>query len=391
MKNIIFITFFIGCRLLQAQDDNSLYLISGHPYENTDERFESVLWKYNPDSLNKILILSTKKDFLEYIKYYPDHNLVIGYKTNFLGDFASDNRLFIVDSNNPTNLDEINIGHKSYGLITSHLVEKTNKKYIALYLFGPDKEGPRSFIGIDLEGKSIDEISTDNFGYSVLVGEPGGEVDGGDYIVVYSNEENGELEIPYGDKDKRAKFPYVLPPEYEFKSKARHLAAINNKKIFVVDGEKYHKSTELGWRQLLIYNKETNEWIPLRIKGNLPRIKGFGEWIVGNVCNEQLDNQPLPGSDIWKDKKTGLSPQIRFSIYAPGILFIYNASTKAYFEIDTNQADSEILLIKDHIIYYRAYDKLYKIPIIDNTELGKPILLIQNESIPDVHWAFISK
>ncbi len=58
---------------------------------------------------------------------------------------------------------------------------------------------------------------------------------------------------------------------------------------------------------------------------------------------------------------------------------------------NTGHGDSEVLLVQDDIVYYRVNDKIFKAPIIKGETLGEAKLLIQDERVPDIHWAFISK
>ena len=77
--------------------------------------------------------------------------------------------------------------------------------------------------------------------------------------------------------------------------------------------------------------------------------------------------------------------------YFPGILFVFNAKSKKYIEWNTGQGDSEILLVQNDEVYYRVNDKIYRAQIINGEKLGESELLIQDERVPDIHWAFITK
>jgi hypothetical protein len=65
--------------------------------------------------------------------------------------------------------------------------------------------------------------------------------------------------------------------------------------------------------------------------------------------------------------------------------------TRDYLEWDTKQGDSEILLVANNEVYYRVSDEIFKAPILNGKKLGKAKLLIKNEVVPDIHWAFLSK
>lgn len=398
MRKILLILFLLPC-IAHSQESESLYLISGHPYENTDQMFESVLWKYHShDSLTKTVEISDPSYLLKNITAYSKDRLVAAYKTNFLGDYASDNRLVVIDMDQPGAIYDIPVGHIGYGLTAIHFIKTDNEPLFGLYLFGPNKEGPRSFIGLSLSDKAIKNILIGDFKHSMLAGYPGGAIDGGDYIVAYSDEKTGFLEIPYtGNRTQRPVFPFELPIEQRFNKYERHIIPINNDDIFVVGGKRTIEDNQLGSYELKILNKETNEWHTKAIKGNLIRSRCFEKWIVGYVYNENIGHKKLPGSELWTHRESGLSPAERFntlhpnSSYAPGILYFYNSYTKTYFELKTDQADSEVVLLWRDQIIYRKYDELYKASIIEGKRLGESELLLKGDVVPDIHWAFFSQ
>jgi hypothetical protein len=85
-----------------------------------------------------------------------------------------------------------------------------------------------------------------------------------------------------------------------------------------------------------------------------------------------------------------------FGDYYPGILFLYNVETKKYIEWKTlengrPQGDSEVLLVQDETVYYRINDKIYKAPIENGNKLGNSKLLVQDDRVRDIHWAFIRR
>lgn len=394
MKSIYFtLCFLVVSILCDAQKNSDIIFFSGQPYINTDLRFETIMWLYNADSLSidSLHVLSTRNEIVEKIALYPESKLLTIYKSDFYESYAENNRLVIVNLNDSIGIKEVNIDYSGYGLIASHLIKQPESNYIGLYLFGPNSDGPRVYKGVNLDDFSVVELSLKEFNNPFLVGISGTEIDGGDYIIVYSNEKTGELEIPYiGNRQLRPKLLFEIPEEYRFNAYARQMVAINNDAIFVVIGEKINNKNELGRRELIIYNKNNKNWTSVSVKGNIPRIRSFGEWIVGYVANEKIDGMILPGSDLWKKRTIGLSPSERFRISAPGILYIFNVNSDLYFEINTNQADSEILFVENNVVIYRVYDRIYSVDIIvEEKRIGEPILLLKGERVPDIHWAYI--
>jgi hypothetical protein len=74
----------------------------------------------------------------------------------------------------------------------------------------------------------------------------------------------------------------------------------------------------------------------------------------------------------------------------PGRLYLYDVSTDRAYTIVTNQGDSEVLLVQDGVVYYRASDRLYSATIA-NKGLSPGRLLLTSEVIRDAHWAFVKR
>lgn len=387
MKITFFFTLiFFSCELFSQE---SLYLISAHPFNGTDIEFESYLWKHSKDSLTEIFNLSNRNDYLENVKIYPQDKIAVIHKISSIRERKSgkNHRLQVLSFSRK--LDQWEVKKNIDGRLVSYNL-LLDKPLISCYF--DDGRNPRVFELLSLEEKEFNDGSINSFQNSYLSGEYGGSLSCGDYIVAYSSEEDGFLSIPFhGDKSKRPKFPYELPEEYQFKSYSRHLVPINNDEIFVVAGTKETKQNQMGSRQIIVFNKQEKIWHDFPIKGNLAKIRGFGQWITGYIANEQWkENQKLPGSEIWTDRDSGLSPAERYTLYAPGILYLYNSFTQEYYEWKTDQADSEVILVWEGKVIYRVYDELYQGDIVegDNLSLTNTKLLIKSDVVPDIHWAF---
>ncbi|REE00542.1 hypothetical protein [Marinoscillum furvescens] len=395
-KTLILYTVLFISFCAKAQDIKNLYFISGHPYDNTDEEFASYLWRYSESSLDTISLLSSKDDFLENVKVYPEQNLAVIHKSNSIRKkhLGHNHRLLFIDYQDSVRFSEVPIKIEE-GKFEYYL--SLTEESLLLDMFS-NKKGSY-FNKVDLENLNIKEADIKDFIHAKLTGIPGGMIDGKDYFLVYSNEQNGNLEIPLvGDRDERPRFSYALPEQYQFKSYQRHVIPINNSKIFVLHGKYEKASPKLGSSEIIYLNKENNSWNKVTIQGNMQKPRGFGEWISGYVFNDHIAGKNLPGAEKWTYRESGLSPKERWDYYpeygegnypyAPGILYFYNAYTKEYFELETNQADSEVILIKDNTVIYRTYDELYAAEIIKGQKLGKSKLLLKDDRVPDIHWAF---
>jgi hypothetical protein len=79
-----------------------------------------------------------------------------------------------------------------------------------------------------------------------------------------------------------------------------------------------------------------------------------------------------------------------FDCYYPGILYLFNVQTRQYIEWNTGQGDSEVLLMEGDTVYYRVNTGIYRTQIKQNGQIAKPVLLLKDERVPDIHWAFSS-
>jgi len=72
----------------------------------------------------------------------------------------------------------------------------------------------------------------------------------------------------------------------------------------------------------------------------------------------------------------------------PGRLYLYDVDTERVFTITTDQGDSEVLLVEDDTVYYRASDRLYSAPITAKG-MGPARLVAKGDEVRDSHWAFV--
>ena len=92
-----------------------------------------------------------------------------------------------------------------------------------------------------------------------------------------------------------------------------------------------------------------------------------------------------------KERDTGpnmrATMEISEQVYS-GKLTLYDVETERVYSIETNQGNSEILLLESKTVYYRINDHLYSAEIGEDG-LGAPRLLATDAVINDVHWAFL--
>ena len=396
MKTFLFSIFIFFTVIVNGQSKEDLYLITGHPFTRTDDLFESVLWRYDRDSsaLIRQMQLCTADEVLGNIKVYVELGYFTLMKRNSWQQEQPYDSLLVFNINN-MELKRVSVGKSGYGIVAyanNYLLKLSDSLLIIFDLVNSELDD-RLYNSYEISSlKYIDSVDLRLYKNIYLTGFMGGNVVGADYILSYNREKDGYLEIIVtGDRSKRPCFPYELPKQYRFKTSSRHTVSINNNNYFLVNGEKKTRHTGLGSRQIIIYDKKKEEWHNIILTGNLSRIRGFSEWLCGYIADdgEYFMDKQRPGSSLWKDRATGLSPALRYEgMYAPGILYFYNPSSKVYFELHTNQADSEVVLIQDNKVIYRVYDELYKADLVDGNRLGESWLLLKDDRVPDIHWAF---
>lgn len=397
MKTLLILIFTFLSLAVCGQSSKELYFITGHPFTRTDDLFEAVLWRYDRDSsvLIRHLQLCGAEERLSNIKNYAELGYFTLIKSNSWKQEQPYDSLLVFNTNR-MELKRASVGKSGCGITDNEnnfLLKLPDLSLIAIDLIQSKPIRKLLYNSYEINSlKYSDSINLQLYKNIYLTGFMGGNIVGADYILSYSREEDGFLEvIVTGDRTKRPCFPYELPEQFRHKNSSRHTVSINNDNIFLVNGRKETKKDNLGTRQVIIYDKKKQAWSELILLGNLSRIRGFSDWLCGYVGddNKSLLNKPLPGSSLWKDRATGLSPDLRYEgMYAPGILYFYNPSTGVYFELDTGQADSEVVLIQDNKVLYRVYDELYETELVEGKRLGGSKLLLRDDRVPDIHWAF---
>lgn len=396
MKTFLILIFTFFNLVVCGQSNKELYFITGHPLTRTDDLFEAVLWRYDRDSsaLIRHLQLCGAEEQLNNIKMYVE----LGYFTLMKSNSWRQEQLYdslLVFNTNSMELKRASVGKTGYGIVdyaNNYLLKLSDVSLVVFDLIGQESDS-RLYNSYEINSlKYSDSIDLQLYKNIYLTGYIGGEVVGSDYILSYSRKEDGFLEILVtGDRSKRPCFPYELPEKFRFETYARQLICVNNNNYFLVSGNERYGINKLGSVPLFIYDKKNRKWIEKIITGTLPRIRGFSNWLCGYIGddNKSLLNKPLPGSSLWRDRATGLSPAIRYErMYAPGILYFYNPATDIYFELETGQADSEVVLIQNEKVIYRVYDELYESDLVNGKQLGEPKLLLKDDRVPDIHWAF---
>jgi hypothetical protein len=412
-NRLLFVLLFLSIQTSAQEKNSNLYFICGHPFENIEQQFESWLFQYNPDSavLTKVKKISGNKQFLSFIKPYDRYRKIFILKDDWYN--GKNQYLSIIDMNNPKKDTVIVLKDFDYTYIDSKLIFNPNSEpFLCLDFSNYKKSAKYIFLGVGVNGLGLTELQPEVFRNSYVIGSTGGAIQSEDDLGVYTTISNGDLSIPKTSiVENRPLFEISLPKKYWNQDGSMKLILLNTDDLFVFKNKESNRSSkEVGSTELLVYSKTKNEWSTLNIKGNRSNVRSFGGIIAGLVQSYDVltENDSKGQQKVTKFKRvspgknarrkegttTGAPIDVRFlysSIYSPGILYLYNSVTNTYFEWNTGQGDSEILLVENNEVYYRVNDEIYKAPILDGKKLGKAKLLIKSEMVPDIHWAFLSK
>lgn len=397
-KNFILL---IGCASLfssniYSQENNySLYLIAGTIYVNIPPgTYYSYLFRYDNHALDTVTVLSTDSTQLNFIKAYHNQRKVVLLKNGYI---YSDTAWFqVISMDNPRDISTLNLGNQ-WQISSKNLVSLKDSFY---YIF--DKGG--EYFGVNIDG-----LSTKTFNSPVILkdaiikGDVGGlmETHASDYILLDHNANGDSVYISIGNNEK-VYFNFKIPEPLISVDKEYYAIQSSNNNYLVIwnESSEYNQLKIIGKSNLIILNKETKRWNKLQVKGNNVYMINFGDWLAGWVTESYDDENGFtwtsPGKKDRKQEDNALGSTFderaeQQSVYMPGILYMYNMNTQQYFEWNTGQGDSEILLVHNNYVYYRTADEIWKASIIGGKALGKPELLIKHEVIHDVHWAFISE
>ncbi len=73
-----------------------------------------------------------------------------------------------------------------------------------------------------------------------------------------------------------------------------------------------------------------------------------------------------------------------------GILTLQNLADGRKIRIVTGQEDSEILRVQGDIVLYRVNDEIYQARIAGD-QLKDTTLVVKDDDVPEIHWAFWSR
>ncbi len=397
-KNKVLLLGFISSitlNLFSQSIHEKLYFITGTIYVNIPPgAYYSYLLRYNNYTLDTVALLSNDSTQIKFIKAYHDLRKIVILKDGYI--YNSNYILQVLQMDNPSeSIGTYNMGDGN-GLFEMNLVPYLDSLY---YIF----ENSGTYLGVNISSLNSREFKNPEIlTNAVIKGDVGGlmETSTCDYILLDHNKDGDSVSISISGNNYYFKFR--IPDLLISKNKQYYALQTNNNNYMVIwnKSSDYNQVKNVGWSNIIILNKNDQQWNTLKLKGNIISIVNFKNWLAGWVIEGYDDNNGFkwisPGEKDRKKENNVMGSTFderaeQLGVYMPGILYLYNMETKQYFEWNTGQGDSEILLVQDNDVYYRVADKIYKALIIDGKNIGLPELILKDEKVHDIHWAFISK
>ena len=398
--------------LYSQKDVSHLYLVASHPFYDA-KPFPSFLLKpgLQPNALDTVHQLSDGFETVRDVKSYPFQRRIVFVKEQWFNTDKNHKEILILNMDEINHLQKVSLDTVHNQFLSSGLsLHNESKQIFFINLYDPRPTKDNILLGIDLNNFSKKYVSHKAFIDVEIVGNPGACLLTFDGLQSYINPLNGELRIPETvEPSQRPIFSIKLPEQFWLRREELKSIIANTQKLFVLCMESsLTDRVKVGYSDLAILSKSNGIWFKQRIKGNFGgAIRAFDEWIVGTVYSNlnifdekgrlrQTIKRESPGKEQRRSKtyKTGMPIDYRFNyfgVYSPGILYMVNVRTKKYLEWNTGQGDSEILLVENDEVYYRVNDEIFKASILKGRKLGKAKLLVKNDIVPDIHWAFLSK
>ncbi|MCJ8268025.1 MAG: hypothetical protein MJK04_01320 [Psychrosphaera sp.] len=160
---------------------------------------------------------------------------------------------------------------------------------------------------------------------------------------------------------------------------------LNTELLRAFSSRQYYKTTgENPFIELKVHNKQADEWSTVIIDGQLSNLREFGPWIATEARMRHKTKEPkiLLGD---AGLLTAAGRAFMSDYQQTGAMTLINPIDNRRISIQTNEVDSEILLVERSTVFYRIKDTLYSAQINQNA-LTNTRIIITDKRLADVHW-----
>ncbi len=435
---------------LNAKAQKNIYFVSGDTEENKEYPkgacVNTILWQLQNGKLIVKDTIGYNNDDLHSIKHYKDEKLLVGvmksfllsehiervdkirlFEINYAGKTFKKDTLILEIATPPadTTNEDAFLHWEEPHLYNTPLLKSTKDSLKLIFEFynGMDNKNDRPFLKyyfVDLKTFKKTPASVRDFTTSQLVGNQGaGTYEQNMFYFYLRNGGKIELPITY-DWAKRPILPFRIPNEIGLKIDSSYALLINTNKVFMVWAddmtEKYEKGKFTN-SSINVLNKSNNIWKSFKFNTSGADFRTYNHYLVG----EQYQSYKVLNDNSWispgKEKRrenvlfdhskkinksqpsyyinvTGKPFDSRTQVvgrYFLGKLFVINTQTWQKYEWETQQGDSEILLVDEETVYYRVYDSIFKRKLYKSSLGIEEFIVKQERNVPDIHWMFIAE
>jgi hypothetical protein len=402
--NIRLVCIAVLCAAVAAPANGQLYLIAGSPTQKYISTFGSTLLQVSDDGAVRSVADLVASDVGTYwiaVSYDSRKALILpGYP---------DNTLTVIDFDKGAVVQKCKAPPRGGSLVYQWLADLPSRGLIfASYVVGSDPNQAQ------LRGMIMDASVPCDESFMTMTPSDA------KYIVAHGRAGVADISEPEGVPvriDQTGKvwmklwgadvyFDYELPAALRNGFDQPYVSILVNNSQALVLG----LVGKTGPPRILAFRKSDKTWQTVPLKSDVYGcIRGFGRFLVVAEAISMIDQvqesvgktssttksaqvRESAGRPEWKKTRSATGPSIgaRFDeaeAVFPGRLHLYDVDSQRIRTIVTNQGDSEILLVENDIVYYRASDRLYSAEItskgIENTRL-----LATADVIRDAHWAF---
>jgi hypothetical protein len=377
--------------LLPAQPKSShLYLVRGCPFSEGPSTFATVLYRVTRKQLEEVRTITSTDQGSEFVRDYQDHRLILiqqaaGY------DKGEAIKFHLVWMDEPEKADARMVKMAPGMIYTgANLVNLPNKGLSVAAQVALD--GKRTLMGLPLAHVGEQQpLPWTAYRDVVLMGNPGVATGGSDRLFLSQDTEGGLVQRIGALAVVKMTLGLLAPPRLG--TPVVSLFINDHLQAAVVSARNREELAAKEDTTIWVADKSGKRWREVTIAGAVPSFRALGAWLGGYVSFKYLENPPpSPGFEDRPQgvRSNGIPVDLRLKdagCYAPGILLLYSAEKGRLIKLETGNGDSEILLVDGDNLLYRI-DRQICTAKIGPAEITDKAVLVEHDSIRDVHWAF---
>ncbi len=367
-----------------------LYLINACPTPKSDVKFPAALQRLDAAGagLKLVRMLAGADEGSAFVQCNPEARVVVVGAPHY-----SPERVSVVQMNAPQVPMSFDVKFPpELSVIEAHLFAVPGRSIqYGVFVAGMGAKVNR-LLGVDLTSAKQQDLPWDIYQHTLVAGWPGGVGTTSDIFEVFPLSD-GSLTIRKGGTIIQT--PWRLPRSVVFPPKDLVFVYVNNSDFLALRSTSsiVEAADGLGAIAFHFLDKTTQKWHIATFPGSLSKaVTGFGPWFAGLVQGPRRKAES-PGIEQRRQTITSTGYPLDWflrdaRLFRPGVLFLYNVHTKRQYTIQTDQGDSEIVLVDGGSVYYRVNRSIYRASI-GATSLGSAELLVEADVVQDIHWAFL--